>query len=120
MNKFKDLNVWKKAIELTTMVYNAISNFPTDERYGLSSQIKRSVVSIPANIAEGSGRNSKKEFSQFLGIAIGSSYELQTLIIISRNLNLIEQNESERILSEIDEILRMIYKLQLHLNKTDK
>ncbi len=119
MNKFRDLKVWEKAMELTTLVYNSISNFPENEKFGLISQIKRSAVSIPSNIAEGAGRNSKKEFFHFLGIAIGSSYELETLIILSTNLKFIEEEKSKILLSNIDEIQKMIYKLQLHLNKKD-
>lgn len=119
MNKFRDLKVWEKAMELTTLVYHSISNFPENEKFGLISQIKRSAVSIPSNIAEGAGRNSKKEFSHFLGIAIGSSYELETLIILSTNLKFIEEEKSKILLSNIDEIQKMIYKLQLHLNKKD-
>ena len=88
MNNLKELKIWNKAIDLTVAVYKATSSFPSDERFGLISQSRRSAVSIPSNIAEGAGRNSKKEFSNFLGIANGSSYELQTQLVISNRLSL--------------------------------
>jgi four helix bundle protein len=119
MNNYRNLNVWKKAIELTTIVYSAVADFPNEEKYGIISQIKRSVVSIPSNIAEGAGRNSKKEFNYFLGIANGSSYELQTLIILSNNLKMIDQEKTENILSNIDEIQKMLFNLQNHLNNSN-
>jgi four helix bundle protein len=75
MNNYKDLKVWKKAISMTTKVYSVVDSFPDKERFGLTSQITRSAVSVAFNIAEGSGRNSSKEFYQFLGIALGSCFE---------------------------------------------
>lgn len=90
MHNIKELKIWNRAIDLTVEVYRATDNFPKQEMYGLTSQIRRSAVSIPSNIAEGAGRNSDNEFKHFLGIASGSSYELQTQLIISNRLNLIE------------------------------
>jgi len=78
MHKVEDLKIWNKAIKLVKQVYLVISELPNDEKFGLSLQIKKSAVSIPSNIAEGAGRNSKKEFKYFLNIANGSCYELQT------------------------------------------
>lgn len=75
MNNFKELVVWQKSIDLSVKIYEIANGFPKEEIYGLSSQIRRCVVSIPSNIAEGAGRNSKKEFSHFLSIALGSSFE---------------------------------------------
>src|SRR5215475_8589230 len=89
MHNLKELKIWNKAIDLTVDVYKATADFPSDERFGLVSQSRRSAISIPSNIAEGAGRNSKKEFSNFLGIANGSSYELQTQLVISNRLNLL-------------------------------
>ncbi len=74
-------------MNLTEEVYKAVIDFPNDEKFGLSSQIKRSAVSIPSNIAEGAGRNSKNEFKHFLAIANGSSYELQTQLILAEKFN---------------------------------
>lgn len=78
MNKYKDLIVWQHAINLAASVYQITESFPSKETYGLVSQINRSAVSVASNIAEGAGRNSFKEFDQFLGIALGSLYELET------------------------------------------
>ena len=78
MNNLKELKIWNRAIDLTVKVYKATAVFPADERFGLISQRMRAAVSIPSNIAEGAGRNSPKEFNNFLGIANGSSFELQT------------------------------------------
>ncbi len=89
MHKVDDLILWKKAMKLTVLVYEIVAELTLDEKYGLTSQIKRSVVSIPSNIAEGAGRNSNKEFKHFLSIANSSSYELQTQLILSVNMNLI-------------------------------
>ena len=75
MNQFKNLKVWQASVDLAVEVYSITSKFPDKERFGLVSQINRSVVSIPSNIAEGAGRNSKKEFNNFLGIASGSLSE---------------------------------------------
>ena len=86
MQSFKDLIVWQKAIILVEEVYHLLRNLPNDERYALSDQIRRSVVSIPSNIAEGRGRNSEKEFVRFLNIANGSAYELETQLILCQRL----------------------------------
>jgi four helix bundle protein len=78
MHQFKELKIWQKAIEVTVDVYKVTAKLPKEEIYGLTSQIRESAVSIPSNIAEGAGRNSKGEFNQFLGYSNGSSYELTT------------------------------------------
>lgn len=115
MHHLKEINVWRKAVELATYVYKVTVSFPVDERFGLTNQIKRSVVSIASNIAEGAGRNSDKEFIQFLGIANGSSYELQTQIIIARNLGLLDDASKEYIEKQLDEIQKMIFGFQKKL-----
>ena len=120
MHKVEDLKVWQKSIELAKQVYRVVAELPDNERYGLTSQIKRCTVSIASNIAEGAGRNSNKEFKHFLGIANGSSYELHTQLILAYELNLIEKNKIEDILNLIIEIQKMIYSfqksLEAHLN----
>jgi len=120
MHNLKELKIWNKAIDLTTEIYKATGNFPVEERYGLTSQIRRSAVSVPSNIAEGAGRNSEKEFNHFLGISNGSSYELQTQLIISNKLELIDSSTVEPLLKEIDELQKMNYKLQQSLNSLIK
>ncbi|MEO6851770.1 MAG: four helix bundle protein [Mucilaginibacter sp.] len=117
MNNLKELKIWNKAIDLTVDVYKATSTFPSDERFGLISQSRRSAVSIPSNIAEGAGRNSKKEFSNFLGIANGSAYELQTQLVISNRLNLLNDDLLNNLLGQIDELQKMNYAFQKMLLK---
>ena len=112
MHKLHDLKIWKKAINLATEIYKVTANFPTEEKYGLISQIRRSAVSISSNIAEGAGRNSQGEFLHFLGISNGSSYELQTQLIISEELELIDSKTLTELLKEIEDLQKMTYKLQ--------
>ncbi len=112
MHDLKELKIWNRAIDLTVNVYKATSTFPREETYGLTSQIRRSAVSIPSNVSEGAGRNSANEFVHFLGIANGSSYELQTQLIISNRLNLIANETLEPLLGQIDEIQKMNYSFQ--------
>ena len=115
MHNLKELKIWNKSIDLATSVYKATADFPKEEKYGLPSQIRRSAVSIPSNIAEGAGRNTNGEFRQFLGIANGSSYELQTQLIISNRLELLDDKTVEPLLKEIDEIQKMNYTFQLKI-----
>ena len=117
MHNIGKLKIWNASIDLCVEVYEAVANMPNDERYGLSSQIKRSAVSIPSNIAEGAGRDSFPQFNQFLNIAFGSSYELQTQLIISERLNFITKEVNEPILSKLDEIQKMIYVFKENVNK---
>lgn len=112
MHNLKELKIWNKAIDLSVDVYKATSSFPSDEKFNLVSQSRRSAVSIPSNIAEGAGRNSNKEFSNFLGIANGSSYELQTQLIISNKLNLLNDEALDLLLKQIDELQKMNYAFQ--------
>lgn len=104
MHNLKELKIWNKAIDIAVDVYKVTSSFPVDERFGLTSQSRRAAVSIPSNIAEGAGRNSAKEFSHFLGIANGSSYELQTQLVISNKLALLDDSAMEELLKQIDEL----------------
>lgn len=109
VQSFRELVVWQKSIQLATAVYRMTQDFPREELYGLSSQIRRCAVSVPSNIAEGQGRNSTKEFRQFLGVARGSNFELQTQIEIARRLGL----GNGKLIDEADalshEIGKMIY-----------
>ena len=112
MNKFKELKVWQKSIQLVTTIYSQTSNFPKEEVYGITSQIRRCAVSIPSNVAEGAGRRTKKDFSHFLDIAKGSSFELETQLIISKELGFIERIKFENLNSDLEEIQKMITGLQ--------
>ncbi len=87
VKSFRDLEVWKRSIQLSVSVYKLTQGFPKEDIYGLTSQMRRAAVSIPSNIAEGHGRLSKNEYRQFLGIARGSNFELQTQIEIARALS---------------------------------
>ncbi|AQW92733.1 four helix bundle protein [Elizabethkingia anophelis] len=89
----KDLKVWQESMDLVTDIYELVQNFPAEEKYNLTSQIKRSSVSIPSNIAEGAGRKSNLEFIQFLNIASGSLSELETQLEIAIRLKFITENE---------------------------
>lgn len=115
MHKVEDLKIWQKSIELAKQVYKVVADLPGDEKYGLTSQIKRCAVSIASNIAEGAGRNSNKEFKHFLSIANGSSYELYTQLILTSELNLIEKYKIDELLRLIIEIQKMNYSFQKSL-----
>lgn len=115
MHKLKELNIWKKSIDLAVDVYTATKGFPKEETYGLTSQIRRSAVSILSNISEGAGRNSDNEFLHFLGIANGSAYELETQVIISNRLALMDDEQTEVLLTQLTEIQKMNYGLMQKL-----
>ena len=113
----RDLDVWKKSIDLVTLIYKYTAEYPKDEVYGLTSQIRRCAVSIPSNIAEGSARTTKKDFSYFLAIALGSVAELETQLIISRNLNYLSEAVLDELISELISIRRMTLGLRKSINK---
>ncbi|PIF45255.1 four helix bundle protein [Chryseobacterium sp. 52] len=115
MHNFEKLLFWQKSIVLAKNVYIICKEISNDEKYGLISQIKRSVVSIPSNIAEGSGRNGSKEFNYFLAIALGSAFELQTQLILVKELHLLPEEKINLLLSEVSEIQRMIYSFKNNL-----
>lgn len=114
------LNVWKKAIEFVKRIYQITGGFPSEEKFGLVSQMRRSAISIPSNISEGAGRNNKKEFNQFLGIAQGSSSELETQLIIARELALLNGQVADELINELDSISKMIIGLQRSVRGSDK
>ncbi len=116
MHDFKKLIVWQKTRDLVKNIYLLTKSFPKEELYGLTSQIRRSAVSILSNIAEGAGRNSKKDFNRFLDIANGSAFELETQIILSFDLGYITETEMNSILNQIEEIQKMIYGLKNKLS----
>lgn len=117
MKTHKDLDAWKNSIELVTDVYKTTNDFPNHERFGLTSQIRRSAVSIPSNISEGAGRKHKKEFIQFLYIAIGSLAELETQLIISCNINFITKEELENYNQKLKIIANQIHGLIKYIEK---
>jgi four helix bundle protein len=117
MHNFEKLIFWQKSIELAKEVYIICAELPKDERFGLISQIKRSVISIPSNIAEGAGRNNDREFYHFLGSANASSFELQTQLILTRELNLLNTEKINSLITNLNEIQRMIYTFKSNLIK---
>lgn len=108
MESYRDLIVWQKSVDLVTLVYLLTSKFPDEEKYGLTSQIKRSSVSISSNIAEGYGRNYTKDYARFLQMARGSLFEMQTQLQIAVNLDFIKEKDLEEILSLSNEIEKML------------
>jgi len=100
---------------LCEIVYLLTNQFPSDEKFGLTAQIKRCVVSVASNIAEGAGRNSKNEFKHFLSIALGSSYELETQLILANRFNYFNKTQLEALLAKLDEVQKMIIGLQKSL-----
>ena|SRR5215218_7658642 len=101
MRPHEKLDVWKKSIEMVTAVYEITKAFPADERFGLVSQIRRAGVSVPANIAEGAARHSDKEFCQFLSIAQGSASELETELLIAKNLGYLSAVDYDRYMNRL-------------------
>ena len=116
MKDFRDLKVWEKARQLTLAVYKATAAFPKDEMYGLTSQIRRSCASVPANIAEGCGRGSDAEFARFLQIAMGSASELEYHLLLARDLSLFQQTKYENLGQEVIEVKRMLTSFPQKLN----
>jgi four helix bundle protein len=108
MKDFRDLSVWKRAHELTLAVYRATTGFPREERFGLTSQIRRSCTSIPANIAEGCGRSGDPEFSRFLSIAMGSASELDYHLLLANDLELLSNTDHEELAGKLTEVKRML------------
>jgi len=111
MHNYQNLKVWERSVNLATKIYEVTQNFPDNEKYGITSQIRRSVVSISSNIAEGSGRGSDNEFKVFLNYSYGSCCELETQLLIARNLRYIRDDAFEKLSDEIKEIKKIIFTL---------
>jgi four helix bundle protein len=114
---YRDLEVWKLAVNLVIDLYELTGRFPPSENFGLTNQIRKAAVSIPSNIAEGQSRNSSREFRQFLSVSAGSVAELETQLIISKGINYISQEELEPLLTTLDRIRKMIKSLANKLVK---
>jgi four helix bundle protein len=108
MKGHRDLIAWQKAMELVTEIYRVTKQFPHDELYGLSAQLRRAAVSVPSNLAEGHGRNSRNEFHQFIGHARGSLVEVETQIEIASNLGYISADVSDSLLQKASEVGRLV------------
>ena len=111
IKSYKELLVWQKSMTLVTLIYDVSKTFPDDERFGLTSQMRRCSISVPSNIAEGWGRLSRKNYIQFLRVSRGSLYELETQILITKQLNYINDSESiENLITEISKMLNSLIK----------
>ena len=115
MHRFKDLEIWKKSRSFCSEIYTVTASFPNEEKFGLTNQLRRASVSVPSNIAEGSSRNSNKDFSRFLEIAIGSCYEMETQILIATDLGFLNSQNLEFLSSKLGEIIKMISKFRSSL-----
>ena len=120
MHNYKNLEVWTKAMDIVHVIYQITKPFPEIEKYGIVSQMTRAAVSIPSNIAEGSGRNSDKDFVHFLGIALGSTYEIDTQLTLCNRIGYINQEQYNKIDTQIHELQRMIINLQNKINNKGK
>ena len=112
-----NLDAWKKSVDFVVMIYKMTESFPKEEKFGLTSQIRRAAVSIPANIAEGAARKSDKEFLQFLFVSQGSTSEVETEILIAYRLGFLSDSNFELINKTLDDIGRMITGLSNHLKR---
>ena len=114
---YRDLIVWQRAMDFVERIYEATKEFPREEIYGLTSQLRRAAVSIPSNIAEGQGRNSQKEFAQFLAIAYGSLREAETQILIGGRLSYLKQLQVDNLMELAGEIGRLLNGLSNSLSR---
>ncbi len=116
LNSYKDLIVWQKSISLVTEIYRITSKFPKSEIYGITNQMRRSAISIPSNIAEGYTRKHKQEYHQFIRIAFGSGAELETQILISKELKMLPEIEFKKSDELLLEIMKMLNKMVASLS----
>lgn len=117
VQSYQELTVWQKAMDLAVKCYEATKPFPREEQFGMTSQIRRAAASIPANIAEGQGRQHTKEFLNFLSIARGSLKEVETHLILSNRVNLLPKPQLDELLNQTDEISRMLAGLRKSLER---
>lgn len=115
MHNFKKLDIWINSLELSKFIYLKTIQFPKEEQFGLISQIRRCSVSIVSNIAEGSGRGSDKELSRFLDISIASSFQLETQLILSKELNYLSLEDFKKVEKDLQSIQKMIFGFKMNL-----
>jgi four helix bundle protein len=118
IQSYKQLTLWTKAMDLAELLYKSTGSFPKEETYGITSQLRRSAVSIPSNIAEGYSRNTKGEYIQFLGIAKGSLCELETQVMLAERFNYLSNIEAERLLSLSTEVGKLLTTYIQNLRKS--
>jgi four helix bundle protein len=111
IQSYRDLSVWQRARELVIAIYELTAQFPADERFGLTAQVRRSVISVPSNIAEGYGRGARADYLRFLRIARGSLYEVEAQLVLAMDLGFMSHDECEQIQSKIDAVARPLWGL---------
>jgi len=120
MHNFKELRIWQDSMDIVEDIYKVLREFPKNEQYGLVSQMNRCSVSIPSNIAEGSGREGNKDFSRFLSISLSSAFELETQLIIANRLDFISPDNFNSINTKLTKMQKMIFVFRKKLNITTK
>lgn len=116
-HNFKEIIAWQKAKKMTPIIYKLTKEFPDNEKYALTSQVKRAVVSISSNIAERSGRRTTKDLSHFLDIAIGSAFELESELLLAIDLEFLSENDCTIAFERLDEVQKLIVGFQNYINK---
>lgn len=111
IKSYRDLNVWRISRELVKLVYELTSNFPRNEQCGLTDQLRRTAVSVPSNIAEGQRRSTRADFRRFVSIALGSTAEIETQILLAIDLNMIKEKDVLHIQQKIDDVAKMLFSL---------
>src|SRR5262245_53571165 len=117
IKSYRDLIAWQKAMDLVEQIYKSSRQFPRDETYGLTSQLRRAAVSIPSNIAEGQGRRTDREFANFVSIANGSLYEAETQLLIARRLQYLDENQLRLLMDLSSEVGKLLHGLARALEK---
>lgn len=117
-HRFKELRIWQVGMDVAKLTYELCAGFPDDERFGLISQMRRAAVSIPSNIAEGAGRETKRDFARFLTIATGSSYELETQFLLAAHFGYLTDEQLQLISANLDYLQRMVYTFRKTLTPT--
>lgn len=115
MHNYRELKIWQKAIDLSEDIYMLVADFPTDEKFGIVSQLRRASVSVPSNIAEGSSRKSEKEFAHYLSMSLGSLFEIETQLIISNRVDYIKDETLEEFKNKITDLIKMIMAFKNHI-----
>ncbi len=118
IKNFKDLIVWKRSVDFVVKIYEVTKEFPKEELYGITSQIRRAAVSIPSNVAEGQSRGTDAVFANHIGIALGSSAELETQLLIALKLAYLDTPDYDSLVDDLTEIVRMLYGLRAKLKRS--
>lgn len=117
MRNFKELKIWQKGFEIAVKSFKLVSTFPKEEKFGISSQITKTAVSIPSNVAEGSSRSSEKDYNRFIEISLGSSFELETQMLIAESVNHGDKDLRSLLLKDVDEEQKILISFMNKLNK---